>query len=236
MYTYETALKQECGYSGNLPRWDWTLDSDDMSKSPVWSPDPIIGFGTNVKRVASDPDEDGLDGTTVRDGAFANWPLYYPEYHSLQRNYNLPSQYKQVGRSYGSQYFDAAAVRRVDSQTTYAKFEVALEGTDPASTGPSLPGPHSIIHVIIGGDISPSSYAANEPVFYLHHAQVDYLWARWQNAQPNRKMDYGGPITRGSTRNEAKLTDRLQFLGITPDTVVRNTMDTTAAPYCYRYE
>ncbi|KNZ44057.1 uncharacterized protein VP01_953g5 [Puccinia sorghi] len=43
-------------------------------------------------------------------------------------------------------------------------------------------------------------------------------------------------VTRGSTRNEAKLTDRLRFLGITPDLPVQNTMDTSAAPYCYRCE
>jgi hypothetical protein len=37
-----------------------------------------------------------IDGGVVTDGAFANWALYYPEYHQLQRNYNLPSQYKKA--------------------------------------------------------------------------------------------------------------------------------------------
>ncbi|KNZ44064.1 hypothetical protein VP01_953g12 [Puccinia sorghi] len=106
MFTYETALRDECGYSGNLPRWDWSLDSDDMSKSPIWSPDPNVGFGTNVQD--SSKSGDGLDGAPVQDGAFANWPLYYPEYHTLQRNYNLPAQYQQPGRSYGSQFLPAA--------------------------------------------------------------------------------------------------------------------------------
>ncbi|WAQ93319.1 hypothetical protein PtA15_18A379 [Puccinia triticina] len=248
MFYYEQALRNECGYSGNLPRWDWTLDSADMSQSPVWSSDPDVGFGGNG-RDFSDVD-DGLDGSVVTDGAFANWPLYYPEYHELQRSYNLPSQYKQAGRSYGSQFFDPPSIKRVQSQTSYAKFALALEGTDPSSTGPSNPGPHSIIHVIIGGDISPTAYAANEVrclikadtslhlrLFYLHHTNVDFHWWQWQNNQrSNRLMAYGGPATRGSTRNDAKLTDNLKFLGLGPDVRVQDTMDTYAAPYCYRYE
>ncbi|KAH9442994.1 hypothetical protein Pst134EB_027344 [Puccinia striiformis f. sp. tritici] len=161
MFLFEKALRDECGYPGSLPRWDWTLDSLDMSQSPVWSDDPDVGFGGNG-RDFTDVD-DGLEGGVVTDGAFANWPLYYPEYHKLQRNYNLPSQYKQAGRSYGSQFFDPPSITRIQSQPTYAKFALALEGTDPSSTGPSNPGPHSIIHVIMGGEISPTAYAANEP-------------------------------------------------------------------------
>ncbi|PLW29370.1 hypothetical protein PCANC_23976 [Puccinia coronata f. sp. avenae] len=224
MFDYERSLREECGYSGNLPRWDWSLDAADMTQSPVWSNDPNVGFGSNGRDF--DNVDDGLDGGVVTDGAFANWALYYPEYHQLQRNYNLPSQYKQAGRSYGSQFFEPAAVNRVLSQTTYQKFALALEGTDPSSTGPSLPGPHSMIHVIIGGDISPTAYAANE-----------YLWWRWQNAQRSTRLNaYGGPATRGSTRNDARLSDNLKFLGLSPDLSVRDTMDTSAAPYCYRYE
>ncbi|PLW15773.1 hypothetical protein PCANC_02719 [Puccinia coronata f. sp. avenae] len=74
-------------------------------------------------------------------------------------------------------------------------------------------------------------------LFYLHHCQVDYLWWRWQNAQRSTRLNaYGGPATRGSTRNDARLSDNLRFLGLSPDLPVRDTMDTSAAPYCYRYE
>ncbi|KNF06141.1 hypothetical protein PSTG_00650 [Puccinia striiformis f. sp. tritici PST-78] len=222
MFLFEKALRDECGYPGSLPRWDWTLDSLDMSQSPVWSDDPDVGFGGNG-RDFTDVD-DGLEGGVVTDGAFANWPLYYPEYHKLQRNYNLPSQYKQAGRSYGSQFFDPPSITRIQSQPTYAKFALALEGTDPSSTGPSNPGPHSIIHVIMGGEISPTAYAANES-----------HWAQWQDKQrPTRLYAYAGAATRGSTRNDAKLTDNLKFLGLGPDVRVQDTMDTLAAPYCYR--
>lgn len=235
MFQYEQALRKECGWYGGLPRWDWTLDSADMTRSPVWSSDPQVGFGGNGRDFNNI--DDGLDGGIVTDGAFANWPLYYPESHQLQRNYNLPSQYKQPGRSYGSQFFDSAAITRVHSQTTFSKFAIALEGTDPSSTGPSNPGPHSIIHVIIGGDISPTAYAANEPLFYLHHSNVDYHWWKWQNAQRSTRLNaYGGITTRGSTRDTARLTDNLKFLGLGSDLRVQDVMDTDSSRYCYRYE
>ncbi|MBW0483416.1 hypothetical protein O181_023131 [Austropuccinia psidii MF-1] len=160
VYAFEKALQQECGYTDSLPRWDWTLDSANMTQSPVWSSDPEVGFGGNG--VDFNNDDVGLGGGTVEDGAFANFELNYPEYHLLERKYNLPSQYKQPGRSWGSQFFDAAAMANIHSKGSYAEFEVALEGNDPASRGSRAPGPHSIIHVIVGGDISPSSYAANE--------------------------------------------------------------------------
>lgn len=42
MFLWEKVLRDECGYAGNLPRWDWTLDSDDMTKAPIWSADPQV--------------------------------------------------------------------------------------------------------------------------------------------------------------------------------------------------
>ncbi|KAI8460050.1 hypothetical protein BY996DRAFT_4535500, partial [Phakopsora pachyrhizi] len=225
LFLYEQALQNECGYSGNLPRWDWSLDSADVTNSPVFSPDPDVGFGSNGMDFSDD--SDGLDAGIVQDGAFANWKLYYPDEHFLQRNYNLPQQYRQSGKNWGGQFFDANALAKVQSQGTYAK----LAGTDPASSGPSNPGPHSIIHVIIGGDISPTAYAANE----VSSWPFSSLWLKWQNsARSSRLNAYGGQRNRGSGKNDAQLADRLVFLGLSPDISVSQAMDTYAYPYCYR--
>ncbi|KAF7857179.1 hypothetical protein EAF04_009420 [Stromatinia cepivora] len=51
------------------------------------------------------------------------------------------------------------------------------------STGPSLENPHGAVHVAIGGpygDMSQLSYSAFDPIFWLHHANVDRLFAMWQ--------------------------------------------------------
>jgi tyrosinase len=52
--------------------------------------------------------------------------------------------------------------------TQYAQFS-ALEGN-----------PHGSAHVSFGGSISSIPTAARDPLFFLLHANVDRLWAKWQ--------------------------------------------------------
>jgi tyrosinase len=36
VYSYEQALRNECGYKGPTPYWDWTLSANDPRNSPVF--------------------------------------------------------------------------------------------------------------------------------------------------------------------------------------------------------
>lgn len=36
------------------------------------------------------------------------------------------------------------------------------------------------VQVFVGGDMLDIATAANDPVFYLHHAFVDFLWEQWR--------------------------------------------------------
>ena len=49
-----------------------------------------------------------------------------------------------------------------------------LEGKRP--TGPAM---HNAVHVWIGGQMQTSS-SPNDPVFFLHHTNIDRLWSQWQ--------------------------------------------------------
>lgn len=50
--------------------------------------------------------------------------------------------------------------------------------------------PHDLIHVYVGGNLSSPAYgimadpgtAALDPIFYLHHSNIDRMWAVWNNA------------------------------------------------------
>ncbi|PLW16161.1 hypothetical protein PCASD_12412 [Puccinia coronata f. sp. avenae] len=160
IYLQEMALV-ECGYSGALPRWDWTLDSGNITQAPVWSTDPETGFGTNGVDDTSGSDQ--LSGGSVIDGAFANLELRYPDQHILERGFNSPDKFNQGGNTYGSQYYDDVAMSVVHSSQNFLNFRVAMEGTNPSTRGISAPGPHGTVHTIIGGDMLPSSYAPNDP-------------------------------------------------------------------------
>jgi tyrosinase len=33
----------------------------------------------------------------------------------------------------------------------------------------------------------------NDPLFFLHHANLDYLWALWQSQDPKRLSEFSAP-------------------------------------------
>ena len=47
-WLYEQALRDECGWTGGQPYWDWTLDAADVTKSPVFDGSPT-SMGSNGK-------------------------------------------------------------------------------------------------------------------------------------------------------------------------------------------
>ncbi len=48
----------------------------------------------------------------------------------------------------------------------------------------AINGPHGGVHVRVGGNMSSVAFAAYDPLFYLHHGNVDRLWAQWQQSHP----------------------------------------------------
>lgn len=68
--------------------------------------------------------------------------------------------------------------------------------------------PHNLVHVYIGGNspngeteglMSDPGLAALDPIFYLHHANIDRMWAVWNlaNANPNDPNWLNGPAAAG---------------------------------------
>jgi hypothetical protein len=68
----------------------------------------------------------------------------------------------------------------------------------------ALLGPHGNLHGAIGtswmdpllgfqtGDMNNTAIASNDPLFFLHHANVDKIWEKWLamgNTNPNKKCD-----------------------------------------------
>jgi Common central domain of tyrosinase/Polyphenol oxidase middle domain len=46
--------------------------------------------------------------------------------------------------------------------------------------------PHNYIHRFVGGNMRNPDLAARDPIFWLHHANVDRLWTRWVRKNPGR--------------------------------------------------
>lgn len=57
--------------------------------------------------------------------------------------------------------------------------------TNFASFNSELNFPHGGLHTWVRGDMGSVAYAAYDPIFWLHHANVDRQWAQWQAGENN---------------------------------------------------
>ncbi len=89
--------------------------------------------------------------------------------------------------------------------------------------------PHGTIHVAVGGWMQFFYSAALDPIFWLHHANIDRLWQVWLDRDPS----HTNPTTKWPSAVSFDFRDAAgQAVKMTPGQVV----DTTAAPLGYSYD
>lgn len=93
------------------------------------------------------------------------------------------------------------------AQTTWDSFRTSLEGI------------HNTLHVRVGGQMVTAS-SPSDPLFWLHHAFVDKVWADWQK------------INTGSAAKPSNLSEQMQPAPLISRTVSQ-TMSTTKMGYLY---
>jgi Common central domain of tyrosinase. len=87
---------------------------------------------------------------------------------------------------------------------------------------------HNQVHLWVGGDMLVGT-SPNDPVFFLHHCNVDRLWAEWQTTQ---RLPYA-PVSGGpSGHNIDDVMGDLPELGVTP----RSMLDHHRVGYAYDTE
>jgi tyrosinase len=89
--------------------------------------------------------------------------------------------------------------------------------------------PHGLVHVDVGGDdglMSQFETAAQDPIFWLHHANIDRLWEVW------RSLGHSNPGDRAWLREPFVFGSGDWRTALTSEQVT----DTTAAPLRYSYE
>jgi hypothetical protein len=64
----------------------------------------------------------------------------------------------------------------------------AMASATHASFQNAINGPHGSVHVLTGGQMSSVAFAGFDPIFYLHHCNVDRLWWNWQQSHPGVAM------------------------------------------------
>lgn len=159
----------------------------------------------------------GLD-VNVGPGGDCRYRRFFPRRHCLVRNYD-PLNFTAF---YPSETIDAL----VRSARNYDEIRQRIEWV-----------PHGIVHSAVGGDNGDMTFmhSVNDPIFWLHHANVDRLWWEWQksglkrsrrNALLNPLFDYRGQTNDGQ---QVTISDMLNPFGLTVnDTFLIET-------FCYAY-
>ncbi|KAK3075302.1 hypothetical protein LTR53_001503 [Teratosphaeriaceae sp. CCFEE 6253] len=220
LHIYESTLRNQCGYKGSLVYWDWTLDSEALERSPVF--DPSTGFG-------GDGEVDGeitvgRTGRCLVDGPFAGVRADYYDVkfqpHCLSRGFrDLEGK---LGRIDGHD-ISPESIEEVLGLGDYESFVALMESRV-----------HDAIPFGIGGDFETFT-APYDPLFFLHHTQLDRLWWLWQQRQPDRGLSaYAGHKQRHSMEM-ASLEDAITMQGLAPDIKVVDVMDVKGPLLCYGY-
>lgn len=103
--------------------------------------------------------------------------------------------------------------------------------------GDVLIGPHGCGHLSIGPMMADFWSSTSDPAFMLHHANVDRLWALWQEDDlDTRRYALNGTIMFGDPVGapETTLQTVLGWGDLDRPREVREVMD--PKKYCYRYE
>jgi len=165
----------------SIPYWDWS-SGDSQDTTDIFT-DDFIG-----------PAGDSLNGNRITSGYFIenDWPIH-PELDQLgwglglRRSNDLLTPQKLTElESIGDRAQDA-----VNGDNDFATFLSELEGA------------HNSVHVWVNFHMVAMT-SPNDPIFFLHHANIDRLWSKWQethpgaeNFNPDNSGQYGHRIDDG---------------------------------------
>lgn len=95
--------------------------------------------------------------------------------HCLTRDYNATD--------FTTFYSPESVSSVITSESNYTSFRELIEMV-----------PHAIVHTSLGGEHGDMATmnSPNDPIFFLHHSMVDFVWWIWQRTFPNRMNTFDG--------------------------------------------
>ncbi|KAF1999790.1 Di-copper centre-containing protein [Amniculicola lignicola CBS 123094] len=240
---YETALREECSYEGAQPYWDWTLDTpaDEFMESPVF--DDRYGFGGNGALVPideSDPNEvlGRTGGGCIEGGPFKDLVVRLGPLNGLGDNPRCLT--RDLAPYYAARFLGRNQTELTLRQKDFGWFDRVLQGGQTFDASGIHDGGHYGVGGTYGVMADPFASPA-DPIFWMHHANVDRLWWSWQKQDLwERLWDISGPIFMQDYGNEkggnTTLDYKLSLWSNAKDIVVSDVMDIQGGGLCYDYD
>ena len=99
---------------------------------------------------------------------------------------------------------------------------------------------HGAGHNGVGGDMIDFFTSPGDPIFYLHHAQIDRLWTLWQQLEPETRqyaLSGTGTVANYPPSPVSQLNDSINLGKLSPGgpRPIRDFMSTVQGPLCYDY-
>ncbi|KAK6080982.1 tyrosinase central domain protein [Seiridium cupressi] len=297
-WAFEQALRNECGYTGYLPYWNWGKSAQDPINSPYFDGSEYSqgGNGVYAAHNCTDALSNGLNCIPPSQGGGCVETRFYEQTlpdlmfvlqkHELQLPIKSPSMLEErianhkcrsgpyvgynmnISATFPSLEADGVVagpwlgyqprcLRRDVSpwlssqwstddesydiltnplyQTGIGAFQDHLQGDFAIG----YYGLHSSGHYTIGGDPGGDFFnSPNDPMFWLHHSQIDRTWWIWQNQNPaDRAFDIAGTNTVFDTPPSANTTieDTINLGIVRKALAIKHHVSTVAGPYCYIY-
>lgn len=208
---FESALRNECGFTDPLPWWDETLDNGAFAQAPLFTPEL---FG-------SLPGPTAGRGTCVTDGRFANVTAHVGP--------GLANVARCISRAVNETMTEQASAFYVEYCAAFGDYGTFARCAES--------GPHAWAHNGIGADMMNVASSPSDSVFFMHHLFVDHQLAAWQEANATRKAVVENSCAdRNSPCAPLTLETPLNMNGLLANVTVGDVLDTRGGALCYSYD
>ena len=92
----------------------------------------------------------------------------------------------------------------------------------------------SKVKIILDMIIADSTLSP-DPVFFLHHTQLDRLWWTWQRSDVQTRMTQYRGLAANNSTSKSSLADTVPMGGLAPDIKVSDIIRTDTDLMCYGY-
>lgn len=207
------ATYQAAANTWRMPYWDWAS----TPQMPASVTAPVLSIT-------------GPSGSIM-----INNPLYNYTFHPLstsdfpsnagdapQTIISAPATYRDASNGISNENYVnqqlAAAGLTASTYNTFTRATTYSNYATQANSGSSIESVHGTIHVTVGqsnGHMTYIPYSAYDPIFWLHHTNVDRLFAMWQAIYPDQyvtpHVNNYGTFTEGGGTTEDMNTNLTPF-------------------------
>ncbi|KXX76190.1 hypothetical protein MMYC01_208629 [Madurella mycetomatis] len=220
VHAYERALRDECGYTGAQPYWNFDRWAEDPKSSPL--------FDGSATSLGGDGNNTAWGGYRIMGGPFADLKV------NLGPGYAFDYNPRPVRRhlSHFRAHFTTTKYTYplITENDNLRDFQMALQERSGGVWRMGIGTIYSYLQ-----DVDMASWVA-DPVSFLFHASIDRLWWIWQLQDLDNRLYVIEGTHPGSWQSElGKLNDTLNLGYIAEDREVRELVDTMDGPFCYIY-